>query len=89
MAPSTPYLSLTRRIPYYRLAHLLTATPATAKMLRNMMQNYSESLKRHTGLHYTPSFNDLCSNANDDMEDLELQVRAPQPVVSPRLRSQP
>lgn len=38
-------------------------------LLTEMLRGYATGVQAHTGLHYVPSFNDLNSYANDDMEE--------------------
>lgn len=65
-------------------------------LLTDLLQGYATGVRHHTGLHYVPSFNDLNSGANDDMEHEELHasgmmgtraseahVMAPSPPASP------
>lgn len=38
-------------------------------LLKDMAAGYATAASAHTGLHYVPSFNDLNSGANDDLEE--------------------
>jgi len=45
--------------------------------LKEMFKSYADSIRSHTGLHYVPSFNDMNTSSNDDMEEVELHKDQP------------
>lgn len=38
-------------------------------LLTALLQGYANGVQAHTGLHYVPSFNDLNTHSNDDLEE--------------------
>ncbi len=56
--------------------------------LKDMLQQYAEHARKAPGLHYVPSFNNNDLNTQDDLIELEEEVRAfglpPARLLAPR-----